>query len=105
MKKIFLLLSLMLLISGCGGSVKSTEVKQTEVKQEYNFKTVYTTGHQVNFAQFIEYIEDGETVDHFAKRIYQVNKNIMSYNGVGDRYTFIDYKEGRNIIIPVKKKK
>ena len=29
----------------------------------------------------------------------------MSYNGVGDRYTFIDYKEGRNIIIPVKKKK
>ena len=105
MKKIFLLLSLMLLISGCGGSVKSTEVKQTEVKQEYNFKTVYTTGHQVNFAQFIEYIEDGETVDHFAKRIYQVNKNIMSYNGVEDTYTFIDYKERRNIIIPVKKKK
>lgn len=103
MKKILLLLSLMLLISGCSGSVKSTEVKQTEVKQEY--KVVYATGHRVNFAQFIEYIEDGETVEQFAKRIYQVNKNIMSYNGVGDSYTFIDYREGRNIIIPVKKKK
>ena len=98
MKKIFLLLSLMLLISGCGGSVKSTEVKQ-----EYNFKVVYVTGHQVNFAQFIEYIEDGETVDQFAKRIYQVNKNIMSYDRVRDSYTFIDWKEGRSIIIPVKK--
>lgn len=105
MKKILLLLSLILLISGCSGSVKSTEVKQAEVKQEYTFKVVYATGHKVNFAQFIEYIEDGETVDHFAKRIYQVNKNIMDYNGVGDRYTFIDYREGRNIIIPVKKKK
>ena len=100
MKKIFLLLSLMLLISGCSGSVKSTEVKQ-----EYDFKVVYATGHRVNFAQFIEYIEDGETVDQFAKRIYQVNKNIMSYNSVEDTYTFIDYKERRNIIIPVKKKK
>ena len=86
MKKIFLLLSLMLLISGCGGSVKSTEVKQ-----EYDFKVVYATGHQVNFAQFIEYIEDGETVDQFAKRIYQVNKNIMSYTFIKVKFLSINF--------------
>lgn len=101
MKKIILLLVMAFIIGGCGSPRHSA----LETKEDYEFKVVNVKGKVLNLALLVDYMEDGETVDKFAERIYKNNYNIMYHSNIIDTYDFRDGKDEHTILIPVKKKK
>ncbi|MCL2719906.1 MAG: hypothetical protein FWD47_01025 [Treponema sp.] len=72
MKKLFLIISVILLLSGCDG-------KEEIIQKHYQYDKVFTDNHRVEFDIYLENIGNSRKISNIIKKLIYDNKNFDNY--------------------------